>query len=486
MKSLAALIFCLCIATASIVRCSARAAPPGQDALATAFLDALNQGDEAHLKAFVEKWCTDRVPPTERVTRFKNIASQGAPFKLISVEAKPAQLIVVLVDRNQQKLGIKIGLSADGKYDNATAGPPEALNAPPPKDYSGWKDLKGLTEQIRKDTDNPAMGIAVLRAGKLEEAISGTRTAQGKEAVGADEPWSVGSIGKPICSTIIGKLIETGKLRWDTTLGEALGHLPMKDEYKEVTIEQIMHHRGGIPAYLGMRRPEVQKVVGSETDPTKIRENFAREILSQAPIGKPGEQFVYSNGGYALLGVIAEHATGKRYEQLVREFIFEPLHLAHSYTAMDKLPGARPSGHLRGPNGLEEMNMGGPLETLFAPAGGGINMSVGDMARFGAAHLMGLKGQDGLLKADTVKRLHQGQGEDQGTTRQYACGWGIEDIGGGLIMHTHNGSNGTMRAQVAIFPSLDLVVASFVNAGGETDPSAPLQAVLAIAKRYQK
>jgi hypothetical protein len=51
-------------------------------------------------------------------------------------------------------------------------------------------------------------------------------------------------------------------------------------------------------------------------------------------------------------------------------------------------------------------------------------------------------------------------------------------------MHTHNGSNGTMISQVAIFPKANMVVASFVNAGGDSEPAPPLQAILAIAKRY--
>jgi CubicO group peptidase (beta-lactamase class C family) len=111
-------------------------------------------------------------------------------------------------------------------------------------------------------------------------------------------------------------------------------------------------------------------------------------------------------------------------------------------------------------------------------------MSVGDLALFGAAHLKGLRGQDGLLKATTVQHLHQGTPEQPGAQRLYACGWGIEDFPGIETMHTHNGSNGTFRSQLSIFPKANLVVASFVNRGGESEPSPPLQAVLAVARRY--
>lgn len=450
--------------------------------LVAAFVEAMNQGDDAHLTTFVKQWCSDSIPVADRVSRLKNIAQQGAPFTVMNVEATKSRITVVLKDKNGEQLGLRIELTADGKYDRAMAGPPDALNAPPPKDYTGWKDLNSLANDIRRDTDNPAMGIAAIHDGKLDVAVSGTTTAGGRDPVTDDEPWSIGSIGKPLCSTVIGKLIEMGKLHWDTTLGEAFAGIPMKAGYKDVTIEQIMHHRGGIPEDPGMRKPDVDRIVAGATDRRKIRENYAKDILGRDPIAKPDTRFAYSNAGYVLLGVIAERVTGKTYESLVRDFVFDPLNLKHSYTGEDKLPETRPHGHVRGPQGLHEVNVGGPLEILFAPAGGGINMSLADLARFGQAHLDGLLGKDGLLKADIIKRLHQGVPEDSPAGRKYACGWGIEQGG---AMHTHNGSNGTMRAQLAIFPALNLVVASFVNAGGESEPSPPLQAVLAVAKRYR-
>src|ERR1044072_618665 len=231
-------------------------APAQQSPLVDAFVAALNKGDEESIGAFVREWCSKSLPAADRVARLKGIAEQGAPFKLISVANVPAQLTVVLEDRNKEKLGLKIELTRDGKYDRAMAGPPDELNAPPPKDYTGWTSLQSLADRIRKDTENPALGIAVIRNGKLSQAVSGMRTLGGKAAVGVDEPWSIGSIGKPICSPIIGRVIQTGRLRWRTTLGEAFPGVPMRPEYKPVTIEPIMHHRGGIPAEVGMRRPD--------------------------------------------------------------------------------------------------------------------------------------------------------------------------------------------------------------------------------------
>jgi CubicO group peptidase (beta-lactamase class C family) len=121
---------------------------------------------------------------------------------------------------------------------------------------------------------------------------------------------------------------------------------------------------------------------------------------------------------------------------------------------------------------------------LFAGAGGGIYMSAGDLARFGAMHLAGLQGKDGFLKAATVERLHRPESEGGPEGRGYACGWGVQNRPGLEPWHGHNGSNGTFRAELAVFPQANLVVAAMVNRGGESEPSPPLQAVLAAARRY--
>lgn len=448
---------------------------------------ALNTRDRDKMRTFFEANATGDVPLEDRVARMMDLAEQGAPFR---VEPDPVvtanEVKATVVDRENIRLNVTlITTGGEAPKMKALRAAPARRTEGSAKALEGWKDLQDLTVRIAEQAKTPAMGIAVIRNDKMEETVTGVRTIGGKEEVGADEPWSIGSIGKPICTTIIGRLIEQGKLRWDETLGEALKGIPMLSGYQAVTLEQVMQHRGGIPQDLGFTRARVEQIAGDAKTPTAMRDRYVHDILSRAPIGKPGESNAYSNAGYALLGHIAERVTGKPYEQLVKEMVFEPLGLKHSYTGADKLPVARPSGHMRRPEGIAPANMSGPLEYLTAPAGGGIFMSTADLAAFGSAHLKGLRGQDGLLKAATVARLHRGIPEGEGSFL-YACGWGIESNPGIETFHGHNGSNGTFRAQLAIFPKANLVIAAIVNCGGEEEPSPGLEAVLAIAGRYAK
>jgi CubicO group peptidase (beta-lactamase class C family) len=476
-----------------------------------ALLDALNSKDKEKILAFVKSHCSEKMQ--SRAGRMVEVSEMGAPFKLLTVKENGNEVEANLEDVNGVPVSLKMTIAA-GKIEGMMM---RAGGPGPMKDYSGWIDLAKLEETIRSDTQSPAMAIGILYSGKTEAVASGVREIGKPAAVKADDVFSIGSIGKPITSTLIGLLVEKGKLRWDETLSEVLPDMAMKPEYSKVTLEQILHHRGGIPQDLGMRKPQVDKIVQGETDPVKIRDNFSRDILSRDPIGKPGERFAYSNAGYQLLGHIAELKMGKPFEILVQEMIFKPLGMTHTYTGRDTLPIERPSGHVQGdgpritgnretdpetkpadPQTWRPVNFTGPLEILFAPAGGGMYSTTKDLLKFGQMHMDGLNGKDGLLKAATIQRLHQGIPEgavaESGATAKatelpegsmlYACGWGIESFPGTEVMHTHNGSNGTMRAQLAIFPKSGLVVAAFVNCGGEMEPSPPLLACIAIARRY--
>ena len=110
-------------------------------------------------------------------------------------------------------------------------------------------------------------------------------------------------------------------------------------------------------------------------------------------------------------------------------------------------------------------------------------MTVSDLAKFGQAHMNGLHDKDGFLTAKTIQRLHKAIPEGPGG-RPYACGWGYENVPTIQPFQGHNGSNGTMRSQLAIFPEANLVVVAIVNCGGEFEPSPGFSAVMAVGQRF--
>jgi CubicO group peptidase (beta-lactamase class C family) len=116
---------------------------------------------------------------------------------------------------------------------------------------------------------------------------------------------------------------------------------------------------------------------------------------------------------------------------------------------------------------------------MFAPAGA-MRMTLSDWSRFCVAHMQGEHGRGRLLRAETWRFLHAGQG---GT--RSALGWGAAPSPMGLRgpALTHAGSDGNWFALVLLFPETGngaLVVANAGESmGGDRAASAAIRALAA-------
>jgi CubicO group peptidase (beta-lactamase class C family) len=456
------------------------ASPAG---LVDGFLEAVNSKDKAKLTAFATEHFHDPTAVPERVDRLMRIAEQSAPWKLVRlVDDLPHLKRAEIEDRQATRLALVLQLT-EGKIRGIQFMDPESLSEPAPKEYRDWTSISSLVADIRKDTNSPALGVAVWRKDQpLEVAVDGLRKLGKSDPVKPSDLWHIGSIGKSMTASLIGALIERGDLKWDSTLGELLPDTPMRDNYRKVTLLQVMRHRSGIVQDMTFTRADVDRMVGEERNPTKMRELYARYTLAREPLGPPDGQFRYSNAGYTLLGHIAERITKQPFEALMRQYVFDPTGMKTAVVGNRESEEGRAVGHVKTPLGIRANDMTDPLGLFISPAG---NMwcSMEDLARFGRAHLDGLNGRPSFLKPDTFKMLHTGMPEGPGGG-DYACGWVIGPLPGTQLAHGHNGSNGTMVAELYLFPKEDLVVASVANRGGEAQPSPPLQFVLAVAQRY--
>jgi len=106
-------------------------------------------------------------------------------------------------------------------------------------------------------------------------------------------------------------------------------------------------------------------------------------------------------------------------------------------------------------------------------------MSIGDLLTFADYNLQGLRGHVTLMSADNFKTLHRPVGDEK-----YACGWATVQ---GVVpepYHGHNGSDGTFRAEMALFPERNLAIVSIINAGWASEPGPPLQVIIAAFERF--
>src|SRR4030095_13624950 len=96
--------------------------------------------------------------------------------------------------------------------------------------------------------------------------------------------------------------------------------------WKRCTIRQILHHISGLRDYLVAM--ELQGL--QEEDWTT--EQDALDIISRqkALNFPPGQEYLYSNNGYFLLGGIVKRASGQPLREFAQERIFGPLGMRHT------------------------------------------------------------------------------------------------------------------------------------------------------------
>src|SRR5215831_5072972 len=163
-----------------------------------------------------------------------------------------------------------------------------------------------------------------------------------------DTKFRLGSITKQFTATLILQLVEQGKIKLD---GKLIDYLPdyRKDTGGKVTIHNLLSHTSGIPNYTAL--PGFFQNVSR--NPFTV-DDFIKKYASGDLEFEPGTKFVYSNTNYFLLGAIVEKLTGKKYEQVLKEKIFDPVGMKstgydHWATILEK----RATGYTKTPAGFE-------------------------------------------------------------------------------------------------------------------------------------
>ncbi|MGZ8843446.1 MAG: serine hydrolase domain-containing protein, partial [Pyrinomonadaceae bacterium] len=155
-----------------------------------------------------------------------------------------------------------------------------------------------------------------------------------------DTKFRLGSITKQFTATLILQLVEQGKIKLD---GKLIDYLPdyRKDTGAKVTVHNLLSHTSGIPSYTSL--PGFFANVSR--NPFTVDE-FIKKYTSGDLEFEPGTKFVYDNSGYFLLGAIIEKVTGKPYEQVLKENIFDPVGMKNSgYDQWKTIIGKRATGY---------------------------------------------------------------------------------------------------------------------------------------------
>jgi CubicO group peptidase (beta-lactamase class C family) len=330
--------------------------------------------------------------------------------------------------------------------------------------------LTARLEALRTEAKLPAVAGATFSSSAISAVTAiGVRRQGDDTAVTTGDLWHIGSITKSFTSLLIARHVERGEMAWTSTLGDLLG-ASRAGKFAPVTLSQLLSHRAGLPANVP---PAIMGAVMEGGPAVEVqRQRILDTVLAGEPAAAAGAAFLYSNLGYILAGAIIEAKTNKSWQELLREEVLSPLKIASAGMGAPGERGAvtQPRGHRRTADGtLMPVEPGGLADNppYLGPAGR-LHMTAGDLARWGQVHLRGERGQDGLVRAETFKKLHQPE------TGSYAMGWVLRPGESRIIWH--NGSNTMWYAIVAFNPAADRGVVIVTNGS-----IAAAQAVDAVA-----
>lgn len=260
--------------------------------------------------------------------------------------------------------------------------------------------------------------------------------------------FRIGSVTKQFTAVAILILKEQGALSLTNPLSEYIEDYPSGTE---ITIANLLHHTSGVRNYTAM--PAFGSISMVDRTVLEMIEFFKHEPLDF----EPGDQFNYSNSGYFLLGHIIELVSGQSYERFIRERIFTPLGMQHSYyDKPHRVIANRASGYLA----MGEMQRNADYIGMTLPyAAGALASTIDDLHRWNLALT-----NNELVSNDCFDEAKQSGRLNNGEESHYGFGWCVDTYGDQRFVEHGGGINGFVCHWLRVEPADKLVVVLTNNA----------------------
>ncbi len=169
-------------------------------------------------------------------------------------------------------------------------------------------------------------GILVAKKAEvIYERYQGFRDARKTQPLADTTALHLASTSKPFTAVAVLQLVNESKLSLDDSLQKFFPAFP----YPGITVRSLLNHRSGLSNY-------VYFISNSKKWNKKIYLQN-KDVLDFLIKEKPQKSFTadtrfsYSNTNYVLLALIVEKISGKSFPQYLREHIFMPLQMSHTY-----------------------------------------------------------------------------------------------------------------------------------------------------------
>jgi CubicO group peptidase (beta-lactamase class C family) len=242
--------------------------------------------------------------------------------------------------------------------------------------------------------------------------------------------FATASGAKTLTALAVMSLVERGTLELGTTARSLLGDdLPLIAD--DVTVEHLLAHRSGIGDYLDEAAYDVRDyVLAVPVHELATTEQYLPVLDGHETVFPAGERFAYNNGGYVVLALLAERASGVDFHELVRTLVCEPAGMLDTaFLRSDELPGGAALGYL---------SADGPRTNVFhlpvlGSGDGGIYSTAADFSAFWDALFAGR-----IVSPDRLAEMVRPRSDWPKESRRYGLGFHLRPTGDGVWLEGHD------------------------------------------------
>ncbi|MEP7021041.1 MAG: serine hydrolase domain-containing protein [Pseudonocardiales bacterium] len=281
---------------------------------------------------------------------------------------------------------------------------------------AGETAFSGVVRVDRGDT------VELAKAYGLANRAAGTPNA-------IDTQFAIASGMKGLTALTIVSLIEEGVLELTTRARSVLGSdLPLIDD--AVTVEQLLAHRSGIGDYLDEDADIDDYVMPVPVHELADAEQYLRILDGYPTKFAPGEQFSYCNGGFVVLALISERASGAPFHELVSQRVCGPAAMVDTAFLRTDEPTARAA--------VGYLSTDGPRTNVFhlpvrGGGDGGVYSTAADIHAMWAALLAGR-----IVSTDWVAEMTRPRSDVPQESSRYGLGFWLAEAGDGVKLEGYD------------------------------------------------
>jgi CubicO group peptidase (beta-lactamase class C family) len=256
-----------------------------------------------------------------------------------------------------------------------------------------------------------------------------------------------GSVSKSVTALALARLVEQGRLRWDTPLATLVPEVPFRNPWEASTPLTVLHlveHTSGWDDV-----PYAEYAFNAANHP--VAEYARRETPDRVSHWAPGLAFRYANGGPAVAGYVVEKVAGKPFDDAIEELVFTPLGMRDASFGTASAREARTTASYTRRGAADES----PWLMGIRPSGS-LSATTADMAALVALFVRRGVALDGTRVLSEAAVERQGRGETSWLARSgvgatYAKGQ-FHYFAGGRLWYGHWGKTDGFRAAWGYLP----------------------------------